>query len=64
VTLILYDLLNTPADEQQRTKLELLKFLQNKPKGTKFALCALSDKLQMIQGFTPDEGLLIKAACR
>ena len=62
VALILYDLLNTPADEQQRAKLELLKFLQNKPKGTKFALCALSDKLQMIQGFTPDEGLLVKAA--
>jgi len=62
VTLILYDLLNTPADEQQRGKLELLKFLQNKPKNARFALCALSDTLQLVQGFTPDEGLLIKAA--
>lgn len=62
VALILIDLLNTPADEQQRAKLELLKFLQNKPKGSRFALCALSDTLQMLQGFTPDEGLLVKAA--
>jgi VWFA-related protein len=62
VTLVLYDLLNTPADQQQRAKLELLKFLQNKPKDTRFALCALSDSLQMVQGFTPDEGLLIRAA--
>jgi VWFA-related protein len=61
VTLILYDLLNTPAVEQQRAKLELLKFLQNKPKESRFALCVLSEKLQMIQGFTPDETLLVKA---
>jgi VWFA-related protein len=61
VTLILYDLLNTPADEQQRAKLELLKFLQNKPKSTRFALCALSDTLQMVQGFTADEDRLVKA---
>ena len=62
ITMVLYDLLNTPADQQQRTKVELLKFLQNKPKGSRFALCALSDSLQMIQGFTPDESLLIRAA--
>jgi VWFA-related protein len=62
VTMVLYDLLNTPADQQQRAQVELLKFLQNKPKGSRFALCALSDSLQMIQGFTPDEGLLIRAA--
>src|SRR5579864_5187954 len=62
VTMVLYDLLNTPADQQQRAKLELLKFLENKPKGSRFALCALSESLQMIQGFTPDESLLIRAA--
>lgn len=60
--LILYDLLNTPADVQQRAKVELLKFLQNKPKGSQFALCVLSDTLKMVQGFTPDETVLIKAA--
>ena len=61
VTMILYDLLNTPIDEQQRAKMELLKFLQHKPKDTRFALCALSDRLQMVQGFTPDEDRLVKA---
>ena len=61
VTLILYDVLNTPSDGQQSAKLELLKFLQNKPKGTKFGFCVLSNTLRMVQGFTPDENLLIKA---
>jgi VWFA-related protein len=61
VTLILYDQLNTPVDEQQRAKLELLKFLQHQPKGTRFALCALSNTLQMVQGFTSDEDRLVKA---
>ena len=61
VTLILYDLLNTPVSEQQRAKLELLKFLKNKSKDSSFALCVLSESLQMIQGFTPDEALLARA---
>ena len=61
VTVILYDLLNTPAPEQQRAKLELLNFIQHKPKNERFALCALSDGLRMIQGFTPDESILTRA---
>jgi VWFA-related protein len=61
-TLILYDVLNTTADDQERARLELLKFLQSKPKGARFALCVLSNTLQLVQGFTPDEGLLVKAA--
>ena len=61
VTLILYDLLNTPAAEQQRAKLALLKFLEKKPKDSRFALCVLSENLQLVQGFTADEAVLIKA---
>ena len=61
-TLILYDVLNTTAADQERARLELLKFLQNKPKGDRFALCVLSNTLQLVQGFTPDEGLLVEAA--
>jgi VWFA-related protein len=61
VTVILYDELNTPLPDQQRTKTELLKFLANKPKGARFALCVLSESLRMVQGFTPDEALLAKA---
>ena len=62
VTVILYDVLNTPAPEQQSAKQALLEFLRNKPKDVKFALCVLSETLQMVQGFTPDESLLLRAA--
>jgi VWFA-related protein len=61
VALILYDQLNTPIVEQQRAKEELLKFLRNKPKDERFAFCVLSERLQMIQGFTPEESLLVRA---
>jgi VWFA-related protein len=61
LALILYDQLNTPIVEQQRAKDELLKFLQNKPKDERFAFCVLSERLQMIQGFTPEESLLVRA---
>jgi len=61
LALILYDQLNTPIVEQQRAKEELLKFLQNKPRDERFAFCVLSERLQMIQGFTPEESLLARA---
>lgn len=61
VTLILYDLLNTPAYSQQSAKQDLLNFIEHKPKGERFALCTLSDGLRMIQGFTPDENILARA---
>ena len=61
ITVILYDLLNTPAPEQQRAKLELLNFIEHKRKDEKFALCTLANGLRMIQGFTPDETVLARA---
>lgn len=61
VTLILYDLLNTAAPDQQSAKQELLNFIQHKPKDERFALCTLSNGLHIIQGFTPDEGILMRA---
>jgi hypothetical protein len=61
VALILYDQLNTPIVEQQRAQDELLKFLRNKPRNVRFAFCVLSERLQMIQGFIPEESLLVRA---
>jgi VWFA-related protein len=61
VTVILLDLLNTPLPDQRYAQEQLLKFLKNKPKGGEFALCTLSNTLRMIQGFTPDENLLVAA---
>jgi VWFA-related protein len=62
VTVFLLDLLNTPPQAQWFAEQELIKFLKNKPKSSQFALCALSNSLHLIQGFTTDEALLIASA--
>lgn len=65
VTLILFDLLNTPSQDQVYARQQLIKFLGSKPKNAQFALCSLSagvSRLRLIQGFTPDETLLVAAA--
>ena len=64
VTVILFDLLNTPAQDQMYARDQLVKFIEAKPKNIKFALCTLSSgasNLRLIQGFTPDEALLLAA---
>jgi VWFA-related protein len=65
VTMVLFDMLNTPAQDQAYARHQLIKFLQSKPKVSQFALCALSSgehPLRLIQGFTADETLLLAAA--
>jgi VWFA-related protein len=66
VVLILLDLLNTPTADQQFAQKQLIKFLKTKPQHVQFALCTLSPNqkqhLRLIQGFTPDENLLLAAA--
>lgn len=65
VTMVLFDMLNTPAQDQAYARQQLIKFLQSKPKVSQFALCALSSgehPLRLIQGFTTDETLLLAAA--
>jgi VWFA-related protein len=70
VTMILFDLLNTPLQDQVFARQQLLKFLQSKPKNSQLALCTLSggassgatSHLRLIQGFTADETLLLAAA--
>jgi VWFA-related protein len=64
VTLILFDLLNTPSADQDYARQQLIKFLQTKPKNAQFALCTLSEggsKLRLLQGFTQDENQLLAA---
>ena len=64
VTLVLFDALNTPPQDQAYARLQLIKFLQSKPKMSQFALCMLSSgayPLRLIQGFTYDETLLLAA---
>jgi len=65
VTMVLFDALNTPPQDQAYARLQLIKFLQSKPKMAQFALCMLSSgayPLRLIQGFTDDETLLLAAA--
>ena len=62
VTVVLFDLLNTPLADEVRAQDELVKFLKSKPKDAQFALCSLGNSLQMFQGFTQDEKTLLAAA--
>ena len=62
VTVVLFDLLNTPPLDQTFARQQLITFLKSKPKGSQFALCTLASRLQLIQGFTTNEELLIATA--
>ena len=62
VTVVLFDLLNTPPENQAFAREQLITVLKNKPPGSQFALCTLAGHLQLIQGFTTDEKLLIATA--
>ena len=67
VTMVLFDGLNTPPQDQAYARLQLIKFLESKPKMSQFALCMLGSgeyPLRLIQGFTSDETLLLAAAKR
>lgn len=59
MVVILLDYLNTQLADQQFAIQQLGKFLRTKPAGTKFALFLLAERLQMLQGFTADQNLLL-----
>ena len=68
---LLYDLvdlddpsqMDTPEDHHQQiiARQQMMKFIQSKPEGTRFAIFARSDGLHLIQGFTSDKALLYAA---
>lgn len=58
---MLLDLVNTEMEDQMRGRQQVLKFIRNKPPGTRFALFVTSDKLYLAQGFTDDKDLLYTA---
>ena len=59
MVVILLDFLNTEIADQQDAIRQLTKFMRTKPAGTKFALFLLTEQLEMLQGFTSDENLLL-----
>ncbi len=58
---MLLDLVNTEMEDQMRGREQVLKFIRNKPAGTRFAIFVTSDKLYLAQGFTDDKDLLYAA---
>jgi VWFA-related protein len=62
INIILFDMANTPAEDQLYARLQLIKFLRNFPAGQRVALFTLTDHLSMIQPLTSDSAQLLKAA--
>lgn len=62
LNIVLFDLINTPTRDQNYARKEMLKGLENLPKGHELALFVLGSKLQMIQGPSGDSEALIAAA--
>jgi VWFA-related protein len=58
---ILYDLVNTETEDQMTSRQAILKFINSKPEGTRFAIFVNSDELALAQGFTADKDLLYAA---
>jgi VWFA-related protein len=61
VNVLLLDYLNTPLAAQPYARKQLLEFLDKAPAGTRIAIFGLTEKLDMLQGFTTDPEVL-KAA--
>jgi VWFA-related protein len=55
---ILYDLVNMETDDQIDARRQVLKFINSKPPGTRFAIFVRSDDLYLVQGFTEDKDRL------
>jgi VWFA-related protein len=62
INVILFDLQDTPVQDQLQAKQALLKFLTSMPPGQQVALFVLSDDLRMYQNFTASSDRLIEAA--
>jgi VWFA-related protein len=69
---LLYDLVNMDNEDQMsldanqhedqvRGRQQLMKFIENKPEGARFAIFVRSDELHLIQGFTSDKAQLFAA---
>lgn len=62
ITLVLFDLLNTPLDDQLTARQDMLKFLRQIPSGEPISLFTLGNKLQMTQGLTGSQALFDAAS--
>lgn len=63
-TVILYDVLNTPLSSQPYAHAQLLSFLRHRGASGQVAIFVLGTRLQLLQGFTEDNNLLLSALDR
>lgn len=61
LTVLLYDVLNTPLQDQPTARAQMLEFLK-KNRGRRIAIFLLGDRLRLLQGFTQDTDLVERAA--
>ncbi|MGD0829855.1 MAG: VWA domain-containing protein [Terracidiphilus sp.] len=62
INILLFDLLNTPVNEQIYARRQMMKFLRELPSGQRVALFILNGQLLMLQGFTGRSDLLSSVA--
>jgi VWFA-related protein len=61
VTILLYDMLNTPQAALPYAHRALVNFIKDQKSSTRIAIFALTDRLHLLQGFTDDETRLMEA---
>ena len=64
LNIFLFDLLNTPPQDQAYARAQMLQYLKALPKGKRISIFVLGTHLQMVQGFTDDPEALLKSAER
>jgi VWFA-related protein len=62
VNIVLFDILNTPTDDQMFARQQMIEFLKTLPRGQRVALFTLGYDLRMIAGFTTSTDDLIAEA--
>jgi len=62
INVILFDILNTPTDDQLYARQQMIEFLKTLPRGQRVALFTLGNELRMVTGFTTGTEELITAA--
>ncbi len=62
VNVVLFDILNTPTDDQMYAREQMIDFLKTLPRGQRVALFTMGYDLKMIAGFTTSTDDLIAAA--
>jgi VWFA-related protein len=64
INIVLFDVLNTPTEDQIYARRQMVQFLKSLPRGQQVALFQLDKELHMIAGFNSSSDELVAAASR